>query len=420
MPNPQIETTAYNLFGQVESVTDFENQKTEFVYDTLGRTKEKKLYADGSTAADVEITMTYDNDGRQEIIDDPRHGITQWVYDNQGRVETVATPEGWIDYEYDPTTNQKTTTETAKSRTEYLYDDLGRLEFVKQTVRNGITLPTEEVTQYGYDDNGSRKSITYANNVKTSYTYDPLGRLETLEHRDSGASLLRKYAYTLDTDGKRLGVVESYGPSQTLDPQLTINYQYDDLNRLIQEQSVIDNNPGSVIDTDRAFTHDYVYDTLGNRLSKAITGGETITYGYNNRNQLETESSSTASYSTAYDYDNNGAQTTLTRTGTDAETSTYGYSLDGRMDTSTINRNESGQAVALTTDYTYNPSGIRTQAQQTTFTVDTVAQTPSNRMSYGFKTQPNRKLRSGQVIGCGVGRDSKPRFVGEERLGWSG
>lgn len=351
----QVETTAYNLYGQTETITDFENQEAEFVYDALGRAKTKNLYADGSGSPDVIIRMAYDNDGRQLSILDPRHGTTQWVYDDRGRVETITTPEGSINYDHDAVTNQKTDTWTANSHTEYDYDDLGRLYTVKQVKRNGSTV--SEQTTYEYDDNGSRKSITYANGVKTSYTYDPVGRLETLEHRN-GPSLLRKYAYELDTDGKRKQVVES-DISGTL---VTINYQHDDLNRLIQESSTTPTT-GTV----RDFTHDYVYDTIGNRLSKD-DGTDLTEYVYNDLNQLEREDVNSVTAVT-YTYNDNGAMTRKNNTA-DTEDYVYTYNLDDRLKSAQFN---GGTA----TTYTYNPSGIRVSDGATNFLVD-----PNNHTGY--------------------------------------
>src|SRR5207249_1256832 len=92
-----------------------------------------------------------------------------------------------------------------------------------------------------------------------------------------------------------------------------------------------------------------------------------ISYVYNNNDQLGSESGSGSStYSTTYGYDTNGSLTSVSRTGSGAETDTYSFDLQNRLLTANISRTENGQSVTITvTAYTYNDDGIRAVADAT-------------------------------------------------------
>jgi len=66
---------------------------------------------------------------RQKQIVDAR-GVTTYGFDIDGRLTQVASPEGTVNYEYDPITNRKSKTFTANSETQFTYDELGRLKAV--------------------------------------------------------------------------------------------------------------------------------------------------------------------------------------------------------------------------------------------------------------------------------------------------
>jgi RHS repeat-associated protein len=138
----------------------------------------------------------------------------------------------------------------------------------------------------------------------------------------------------------------------------TINWQYDSMYRLTQE--------ARTAPTGTTFTDSYVYDLVGNRLSKSSTGGSSsasTAYTYNANDQLLTEAG--PDYSIAYQYDQNGSQTLKQRTGTDAATYSFAYNLENRLASATISRTENGTAVSLSTAYLYNQSGIRVRADAT-------------------------------------------------------
>jgi len=142
-------------------------------------------------------------------------------------------------------------------------------------------------------------------------------------------------AQSLAADGKRTSVTELNGT--------VINWEYDALNRLVTEDY---NVPGDAND----FEHTYVYDLVGNRLEKQITGQPSTIYSYNDNDQLTSEI--TDGNSTTYGYDDNGSLTAVL-CDNDAN-SYYTYNLQGRMASASDGTN------AVT--YRYNPDGIRIDA----------------------------------------------------------
>jgi RHS repeat-associated protein len=140
---------------------------------------------------------------------------------------------------------------------------------------------------------------------------------------------------------------------------VTTTWTYDALQRLTQENST------STI-SGNTFNDQYVYDLVGNRLSKTDTSGsQTLVsnYQYNANDQLTTETGTlngASNYSTIHGYDANGALTSVSRTGSGAEVDSYGYDLQNRLTSATISRTENGQSVAITVNaYAYNDDGIR-------------------------------------------------------------
>lgn len=133
--------------------------------------------------------------------------ITELVYDFEGRLAQVNSPEGVINYGYNPATGQLTNTCTLNSGIAYQYDELGRLKTVSLLKRNGTNLLDPEITRYTYTKTGSRDTVTLPNGVVTRYLYDSLDRLTNLTHTANGV-LLASYTYQLHATGRRTNAVE--------------------------------------------------------------------------------------------------------------------------------------------------------------------------------------------------------------------
>jgi RHS repeat-associated protein len=164
----------------------------------------------------------------------------------------------------------------------------------------------------------------------------------------------------LEADGLRTGATETDSTAT-----VTKTWTYDALQRLTQE------NYSSTISANN-YTDQYVYDLVGNRLSKTHTAGtQTLASSdvYNASDQLTTETGAlngASSYSTTYAYDANGSLTSVTRTGSNAETDSYTFDLQNRLSTANVSRTESGQSVTIAATYSYDDSGCRAQGVITT------------------------------------------------------
>lgn len=286
-------TNQYDSYGDLVAVTDQEDNKTLFKYnsnhglvdiiDPRGVGVARNIYDDeGRLVAIVDadgnrVDFTHDGDARQEVVNDRLGNVTVYEYDVDGNVVSKTNALGnKTTYTYDARGNKLTETDPLGNTTTYTYDALNRLATVSD--------PDGGVTAYTYDAVGNRASITYPNTTVTQYTYDALNRLTNLLNRTGGGSTISSYAYTLGPAGNRTRVVEDTGR--------IVDYTYDALHRLIRE---------TITKRADVTTIDYMYDPVGNRLTKAVattTGTTTTTYVYDNNDRLITETVAVARLTT--------------------------------------------------------------------------------------------------------------------------
>ncbi len=386
LPNGEAEHIEYDSLGRVFRQINFKGQVTQFVYDDLGRQVEKRLGASVVDADagifEVVITTSYDELGRQETINDPRHGLTTFTYDDDSQITQIASPEGVINYQYDPATDRQTRVFTDFTDVRYTYDELGRLQTVATHKVNGVELASPEITTYTYTAVGTRESVSLPNGVVTNYVYDDLDRLTNVTTEDASGGLLTSYTYTLAADGRRLGAVELQRELDGTLSERQLTWTYDGLNRLVKEESVDVSGGRPEVN----YTTDYVYDLVGNRLEMVTVNAEgtrTVDYQYNDADQLLTETTTTTpspsqgegggegqTTVTTYDYDANGSL--IEKRVDDQVVAQYTYNLENRLETATtFSTNDQDQEVVTVTSYLYDQSGIRVRAT-TVVTVDGV------------------------------------------------
>lgn len=176
----------------------------------------------------------------------------------------------------------------------YNYDKVGRL----QTLTN----PFSEATNWLYQDNGWLQSLTLGNGVSTAYSFDAGGKLLDLAYQKAGTTIADfsvPATSGYDSAGNRLsvsvnlplaGLPAGYsGPATYYSG--TTNYQYDQRNQLLQEQST---RLGTSMATTN-YTYTYQYDLAGNPTTfRGVTVG---TGGFNANNQ---------SSATGFSFDQNG------------------------------------------------------------------------------------------------------------------
>ncbi len=290
LPMGQTESFTYDGNGNKLTHTSFNGDTISFNYDKLDRLV-LKTYPDASTVA-----YSYTPAGKVASVIDS-NGTTSYSYDSRDRLVRVDNPDGsFIDYTYDVNGNRTALT-TAAGTVYYTFDALNRLETVEDI--NG------RITVYGYDAVGNRASVSYPNGTQTLYTYNSLNRLTYLVNQRSDTSVISSYQYTLGATGNRLAIQEYSGR--------TIDYIYDPLYRLTRESVTDFVNGNSLVE--------YSYDTVGNRLSKTIDGLVTINYTYDDNDRLITEDA------TIYTYDASG--NTLSKN--DGGLTNYSYDYEGRL-----------------------------------------------------------------------------------------
>jgi RHS repeat-associated protein len=234
----------------------------------------------------ITTLYTYDAFGRQiHVVDNTASGTqdTDDAYDDAGRLVCVASPEGVINYEYDPHTGALVRTYTGASDpdripgtgdgkavtdTRYQYDVEGRLTDVSVYERNDTPLPPE-TTHYAYDLMGNLEQVRLPNGVISDYDYDAMNRLVRLrqykdvnhdnEYTASVDQVLSEYDYTLALDGKRTSVTETDDQHRTTQ----IDWLYDNLGRLTGEAY-------DSYDNALDYIARYTYDLVGNRQEKAV------------------------------------------------------------------------------------------------------------------------------------------------------
>jgi len=162
----------------------------------------------------------------------------------------------------------------------------------------------------------------YAND--TLYTYDEPNQL---------------YQYTYDNLGRNFAA-HGARRSVTQADGTEITWDYDNLNRLIEEDY---NAPGSADD----YTHEYIYDLIGNRLKRVVSGQPNTIYVYdpNNDRLVQETSDGDTIY---YFYDDNGSLIEVNDLGS---IRTYTHDFANKLVAASYG--------TTTVNYKYDPDGIR-------------------------------------------------------------
>jgi RHS repeat-associated protein len=215
-PEYRYTTYAYDTADNLVKVTDPKQQDTVYTYDAANRlTKVTQKDSSGSVAA--EYTNTYDVVNRLLSVSD---GTDTWsyTYDLLGRLDTVTTPQGSLDYDYNANSLLTQMYSSTYGTVTYGYDSRDRLTSI---AKGGNTYG------FGYDDAGKRTSLTRPSALNTSYSYDNGSRLTAITHATTGGTV-ESDALVYDDNGnitKKTKTGGVYG-------DIVWEYTYDSLNRL--------------------------------------------------------------------------------------------------------------------------------------------------------------------------------------------
>jgi RHS repeat-associated protein len=329
----KVTTYQYNELNQIKQVTDPNNQTTTYDYDLNGN-QTNITYPNGNkvdfayNAVNRKTSVSYNGTQRYTFQYDPNSNLTQetdvvsgqsttYTYDADNKVTSVQETGNQINYTYDNNGNVTQRKYTAGSTTitnDNTYNALNQLTTVKS---NGTM-----VGQFTYTEQEKVASHKNGDSTMMLYKYNGAGDVVEATLYDSNGNIYDDYQYTYDNKGNITTVVSNAG---------TTSYYYDELNQLIKEV-----RPDGT-------TIEYTYDANGNRLTKKVTQGQTVTttnYTYDDADQL------TAVNGTANTYDANG---NLTSDGQ----RTYTYDAENRL---TSVKDSLGNTIA---SFTYYSNGLR-------------------------------------------------------------
>ncbi len=190
-------------------------------------------------------------------------------------------------------------------KTSYEYDGLGQvLKEIYSYSQDGVQKKSE--LSYEYDNNGNVRSVTDGNGIITYKTYTSRNQVDT---EIDGDGYITEYDY--DLEDRLIHMTDPRGTSGLHDGDFSIEYVYDDLDRLVKgilpRRNGDDSNPEVLLE----------YDPRGNLVKRTEPDMSYTKYEYNFRNWVtsETRTGTDGSYTTSYTYDENGNRLTVTEPG---------------------------------------------------------------------------------------------------------
>lgn len=357
---------AYDVFGNVISVTDTLNHTTSFEYDEDYHTFVTKITNPLGHVVEQEFDARF---GVKTAVTDANGNVTRMEYDEFGRLKKIIEPgdswtrqifygnasdqhvEEWVKDDSSPRGYREVTT---------YFDGLGR-EYKKVTVFAGASASElyEQTVKKEYDTAGRVSRETYIDGCDeeryTDFQYDPIGRLTRKTYPlQNGIRPYETfvYEYTVDRyritnyDVKNTKHVSEFDALGNLrlrnDADIaTVNYEYDAAKRLIRtvdaggnittitydtlgrKTSMIDPNTGPWA---------YSYDDAGRLLTQTDAKGQVINRTYDPLGRVTREYSSDATIDTNFAYDDTSktnARGRLTSVIDATGDTTYAYTAKG-------------------------------------------------------------------------------------------
>ncbi|QSR23083.1 RHS repeat domain-containing protein [Hyphomonas sp. KY3] len=334
--------------------------KLNYEYDTWGRQTKEVAY--GGTSIKAVTQSNYDAFGRvvctaqrmnpnsfQSLPGDAcslgteggfgPDRITRTNYDEFDRITSVERAVGttlqqtYQSYTYKEFHKPASVTDANGNRTEYKYDDFHRLEkTVFPSKTNTGSVNSNDYEMYGYDDNGNRTSLRKRDGQTINYQYDDLNRVTWKDIPGSSQDDVY-YDYNLQGLQKYARFASSAGAG--------ISNEYDGFGRLK--------------DTSNAFlnkTIKYDYDNDGNRTYVEHPDGVFFAYGYDGLNRLDSISANGSVLQVEATYNARGLMSEVQRGGSAAIT---GLSYDSLSRLKSYTHDFSLSSDDVTTGFAFNP-----------------------------------------------------------------
>ena len=344
-------------------------------YDLAGQlTKVTRAYLTDS-AAD-ERTNTYRPNGQLETLTDAENNRTTMEYDGHDRLLRMRFPaptkgalaSSTTDYEqygHDPAGNRTSLRKRDGLELTYSYDALNRMRFKIAPPREAtqeipaLTAAQTRDVYYTYDLRGLQRTARFdgIDGDGISNAYDGFGRVAAAVITMSGSTLTNAYQY--DRNGNRTQLSTSAG--------YLLDFAYDGLDRLTRVQEA---GPNIVAKID--------YDAAGRRASLAMgtggTFGSSVSYGHDPVGRLAslgTDLAGTASdRNLAFGY--NHASQIVTQSSNNAAYA-WGGAVNVNRDYTANGLNQYGQTISNgtpTATFTYDANGNLITDGSTTYVYD--------------------------------------------------
>ncbi|MBC8951487.1 RHS repeat-associated core domain-containing protein [Xenorhabdus sp. PB62.4] len=363
------ETRSYTPGGLLVTLTDANNNTTNYKYDAFERHSELH-YPDGSYDMHVfnavgkdivfqrrdrsQIWYEYDNLDRIIRKKPDNQSVISYEYDYSGRILSLtpsANPEFAVSYAYD--TAGRTTSETTAifGTTQFTLDNNGnRFSMALPSLAGGLNVsnvydalnrmtgvyqgpPTAAtpLVHYGYDPAGRRTVAVYGDLqqplAKKNLTYNQANLPTTISHQWNGSQLNIGYQYNADRQKTRVSLSDkSFAPAALPDSSQT--YKSNNLNQYMTVNgSVLEYDKRGNLINDAVWT--YRYDTE-NRLVSAEKADIKIGFGYDALSRRVTKKVIKDNVVTTYAYLSIGDQemAVFSGTGTANFSGAYIYGAD--------------------------------------------------------------------------------------------
>ena len=251
----------YDNAGNMTQSLDPNNQTINYTYDNLNR----PLSEDYTGEAGTEVIYTYDTalNGIGKLGSVSASGAnTDYSYNSLGgissEIKNINSIYYQTDHAYDRQGNILEITNPDNSKIKYTYNGGGKIETIqrKEPADGGYV---DVVANFDYSPTEQPTTITYANGDTTTNTYDAnkLYRLSSKITTGSGGTHLQDLAYTYDAVGNITKIVDA----SNTDTAKTVDYVYDDLNRLTSVTA------SAVASGQSTYTQTYSYNAIGDILT---------------------------------------------------------------------------------------------------------------------------------------------------------
>ncbi len=357
----EVQSMKYDCLNQLIEVQNPAGGCCHFSYDVLGNMV--KAVNEIGAVTRYEYTLN----GEIHKVIDANGNETCYEYDSMGQVCKITRSDGeevqTTDIEWDLAGNVTKVRNPLGDIEQYFYDSCGQL--LSMIDQDGYK------TQYQYDGVGQIKEVIYDDNRKVSFYYNPLRQLTEMNDWIGTTKL------ELDASGLPLSVLDPYGKevkyewgsmgekTKMVYPNgESVSYTYNEGNQLIQVHGAF----GSV---------NYEYDTMGRFVARSMPNGLKHVYSYNELGRIKevkniSGQETIESYQYMYDLAGNKIQTMKKRTNLEQENGTYDYSYDALQRLVSVTKN--GQ---MQKKYQYDAFGNRLSKQD--FTTDAVTRYAYNK-----------------------------------------